>query len=341
MADIDPAEVGRLVRQVLGDSLGYLYPAALRVAVRLGIADLLVDGPKTPEQLAESAGVDAHYLYRILRFLAVRNVFEEDTAGRFQLTPAADLLRVDSPVSVRSTVLLLTDGAIYWQPTGRLEETVRNGKTAFDDIFGMPLFDYLNQNEEAGNVFHTGIADLSTREQSGIAASYEFPATGLVIDVAGGPGGFLATVLRQNPGLRGLLVEQAALLAQNRLDDPEIAGRWETAEADFFAQVPSGGDFYVLKRVLHDWDDESCVRILRTCRAAMSDEAKLLVIDAVVPTGNDPHPAKLYDIAMMTNFNGKERTEAEFHRLFDASGLKASRIISAPGTLSIVEAIPV
>lgn len=339
--DLNPAEIGALTRQVLGDSLGFLHSAALRVAVRLEVAELLADGPKTPEELAAATKADAVYLRRLLRFLAMRKVFEEDPAtGAFRITPAAQLLRADTPVSVRSTILLLTDD-MYWTPAGRLEETVRRGSTVFDEIFGQPLFDYLDSHEDAGNTFHTGIADLSEMEQGGIAAAYPFPETGTVVDIAGGPGGFLRTVLGAHPGLRGLLVDQDAVLRLHRMDDPAIAGRWEAVEADFFGSVPTGGDLYVLKRVLHDWDDESCVRILRTCRAAMSAQAKLLVIDAVVPPGNDPHPGKLYDIAMMTNFNGKERTEPEFTELFAAADLKAVRVIPTPGTVSIIEVVAV
>jgi hypothetical protein len=333
-----PNDTPTLVRQILGDSLGYLYPAALRVAVRLGVAELLVDGPRSPEQLAEAAGADAGHLRRILRFLATRGVFREDDEGSFHLTPAAELLRADAPLSVRSMVLLLTD-EMYWLSTGRLEESVRTGATVFNKIFGAPLFEYLARNEEAADTFNIGIADLSAIEQRPIAVAYEFPATGTIVDVAGGPGGLLHAVLTLNPGLRGVLFEQDSVLKELRLEDPAIAGRWETVAGDFFTAVPPGGDVYLLKRVLHDWSDEDSVRILRSCREAMSDDARLLVIDAIVPPGNEPHAAKLYDVAMMTIFDGKERTREEFDALFAASGLTANRIIPTPGTLSIIEAV--
>ncbi|MET0135871.1 MAG: methyltransferase [Kibdelosporangium sp.] len=341
MTEVNPSEIGALVRQVLGDSLGYLYPAALRVAVRLNVAEHLAEGPRTPAELAELTKADPAYLGRLLRYLATRKVFEQDIeTGAFKLTPAASLLRADSPASVRTMVLLLTD-EIYWKPAGRLEETVLNGTTIFDEIYGSPLFDYLEANEEKGDVFHTGIADLSVMEQGGIADSYDFPETGQLVDVAGGPGGFLDTVLKKNPGLTGVLVDQESVLKNHRLSAPEIAGRWSTAVGDFFTEVPKGGDIYILKRVLHDWDDESCLKILSTVRAAMSSEARLLVIDAVVPVGNDPHPGKLYDLAMMTNFNGKERTENEFNDLFAATGLKATQFVQTPGTVSVIEVLPV
>lgn len=330
----DPASI----RQVLGDSLGYLYPAALRVAVRTGVADHLTDGPKPVRRLAELTGTDAGHLGRVLRFLATRGVFRQDEAGDYHLTPAADVLRADSPMSVRTTVLLLTDD-IYWRSAGRLEDTVRQGGTVFNDIFGSPLFDYLHADSERAHLFHVGIADLSTIEQDAIAEAYDFPETGTVVDVGGGPGGFLRAVLTRNPGLHGVLFDQESVLAQHRLGEPALEGRWTPKEGDFFAEVPSAGDIYLLKRVLHDWDDADSLRILRTCRKAMPDHAKVLIIDAVIPPGNDPHPSKLYDIAMMTIFDGKERTEEEFNDLLTASDLKPNRIIPTPGTLSIIEAV--
>ncbi|MFJ6838331.1 methyltransferase [Streptomyces sp. NPDC091209] len=340
MSDAQPTqatEITAAVRQVLGDSLGYLYPAALRVALRHDIAGLLTDGPKTSQELARLTGTHAPSLHRILRFLATRGIFEEDQHATFRMTPAAHVLRTDVPYSVRSTALLLTD-EMYWQSTGRLEDTVRDGSTAFNDIFGAPLFDYLDQNEESARTFHTGIADLSTIEQGGIAESYDFPESGKIIDVGGGPGGFLRTVLANNPGLRGVLYEQDAVLRQHQLDDAAIEGRWETVEGNFFDVAPAGGDIYVLKRVLHDWSDDDSLRILQAVRKAMSDQARLLVIDAVVPPGNEPHAAKLYDVAMMTIFDGKERTEPEFRELLGAAGLRLVRIVPTPGTVSIIEA---
>lgn len=333
------SDVPAMVRQVLGDSLGYLYSAALRVAVRLSLAEALAEGPRTPRELAERTGASADHLHRVVRLLATRGVFREGEDGAIHLTPAAHLLRADAPLSVRSMILLLTD-EMYWLSTGRLEETVRTGGTVFNQIFGAPLFDHLLRNEEAGAVFHNGIADLSAIEQEPIAAAYPFPATGTVVDVGGGPGGLLRAVLRRNPGLRGVLFDQDSVLKEHRIDDPSVAGRWETAAGDFFAAVPSGADIYLLKRVLHDWDDAHSIRILRSCCEAMPEHGRLLVIDAVVPPGNEPHASKVYDVAMMTIFDGKERTAQEFDELFAAAGLRASRIIPTPGTLSIIETVP-
>ncbi|MDM4722816.1 methyltransferase [Micromonospora sp. WMMA1363] len=335
----EQAAPGALVRQVMGDALGFLNAAALRVAVHLDIAEHLASGPKTPAELATLSDADPGHLARVLRFLAMRGVFREDERGAYHLTPAAELLRAESPMSVRSMVLLLTD-EMYWLPAGRLEETVRAGTTVFNGIFGGPLFDVLARDPSRADIFNTAIADLSVTEQDPIAASYDFPDTGTVVDVGGGPGGLLHAILLRNPGLRGVLFEQESVLAKHRLGDPAIAGRWEPVAGDFFGLIPTGGDIYVLKRVLHDWDDADSLRILKATRQAMADEAKLLIIDAVIPSGNDPHPSKLYDIAMMTNFDGKERTKAEFDALLAAANLRAVRVIPTPGTLSIVEAVP-
>jgi hypothetical protein len=329
-----------LVRQVLGGCLGYLYPAALRVAVRLRIADLLAGGGRTPVELAAEASVDADRLLRVLRFLATRGVFAEDEGGRFQLTPAAELLRTDSPVRLAPIVELFTSD-MYWRSAGRLEDTVCAGRTAFAEIFGSPFFDHVIADREAGAVFETGLADLSTLEHGPIAASYEFPRTGTVVDVAGGLGGMLHAILSRNPGLRGILFDREPVLRNARLGDPAIAGRWEAVAGDFRVAVPAGADMYLLKRILHDKSDEECLEVLRTCRRAMSAQARLLVVDPVIPPGNTPHPNVLSDVLMMAVWDGRERTEDEFRHLLTSAGLRLEKVIPTPTALSIVEAVPV
>jgi hypothetical protein len=332
---VDPT----LVRQVLGDSLGYLYPAALRVAARFSVADHLADGPRTADDLAGVTGVHAQHLKRVLRFLATRGVFREDEAGAFHLTPAANLLRAEWPGSLRSTVLLVTH-EMYWRPAGRLDDTVLHGTTAFADIFGTSLFDYLAADEDSARVFHTGVADLSVTEHHSIAASYDFPPDATVVDIGGGHGGLVHAVLLRHPGLRGILFDLDPVVKEHRLDDPAIAGRWEVVAGDFFAAVPEGADVYLLKRIIHDWDDTDSLRILRACRQAMPDDGRLLIIDAVIPPGNEPHPSKTSDLAMMIVFNGRERTQEELAELLTSADFKLNRVIPTPGSLSIVEAVP-
>lgn len=343
MSDVPSSGTGTdpaLVRQVLGDTLGYLYPAALRAAVQAGVADHLIDGPKSAEQLAELGGVAAGHLSRILRFLATRGLFRQDETGAFQLTPAAELLRSDSPVSLAPIVRLFTDET-YWRPAGRLDDTVRTGGTVFAEIFGAPFFDHVIADEQRRREFDTALAQVSTLEQGAIAGSYAFPETGTVVDVAGGRGGMLHAVLSRNPGLRGVLFDRTPVLAEHTLArDPAIAGRWEIAAGDFLTAVPDGGDVYLLKRILHDKSDAECLSVLKTCREAMSDSARLLIIDAVVPPGFGPHQAVVADLLMMTVWDGKERTADEFTDLLAAADLKLSQIVATPTALSVIEAVP-
>jgi hypothetical protein len=330
-------DIGAAVRQVLADSLGYLYPAAMRTAVTLGVADRLADGPKTVEQLAEEVDASADHLRRTLRFLATRGMFREEEDGRFGLTVSANLLRAGSPLPMASIVNLLTD-EMYWLPAGKLDDTVRDGTTAFPDIFGAPLFDYLAEHPDRGEVFHTALDELSATEHGGIVDTYPFPETATVADIGGGKGGLLREVLTKNPGLSGVLFDHESVVAGHQLDVPELTGRWTVEAGSFFDAVPTA-DIYLLKRILHDWNDADCVRILRSCRKAMAEGGRVVVIDTVVPPGNDPHPAKLSDLAMMIVFDGKERSEAELESLFAEADLKLARVIPTNGSVSVVEAI--
>ena len=340
LSDIDRAALGDAVRQLLSDSLGYLYPAALRVAVRAGVADHLAEGPLRVERLAALAGVHADHLKRVLRFLATRDVFREDENGAFHLTTAAGLLRSDSALPVRTLILLFTD-QLYWLPTGRLESTVQKGSTVFDEIFGAQFFDYLATGQERVELFSDAMACLSLTEHSGIVQSYDFPEKGTVVDVGGGLGGLLHAVLTTNRGLHGILFDREPVLRRHRLDDPAIEGRWETATGDFYARLPAGADFYLLKRILHDKTDADSVQVLRACRQAMSGQGRVLIIDPLRPRSGDYSVStKLSDVLMMAVFEGKERSEAELATLLAQAGLTLSRVIPTPGALTIVEAIP-
>ncbi|MFI7602143.1 methyltransferase [Actinoplanes sp. NPDC049681] len=338
MISSDPKDIGAAVRQLLGDALGYLYPAALRAAAGAGIADHLTEGPLPAEELARRSGVDSGHLRRLLRFLATRGVFSEQPDGSFALTTAASVLRRDSPAPLRNLVLLFTD-ELYWRPAGHLDETVRRGTTVFDKVFGAQIFEHLSKEPAKNDLFVDAMADLSVLEHTGIAQSYDFPASGTVVDVAGGLGGMLQAVLVANPGLRGVLVDRSEVLERHRMTHPAVAGRFELTEADFFAELPSGADVYLLKRIIHDKSDEEAVRILRTCRAAMNESARLLIIDIVVPPAGAEQPNPTSDVLMMAVFEGKERTEEELTKLLSAAGLRISRVVPTPSAMSITEVV--
>jgi hypothetical protein len=317
---------------------GFILSGALAAVTELKVAEHLEQGPKSPGLLAEEIGADAASLFRALRLLASVGVFTEDAEGRFGLTPAADLLRSQAPGSLRDAVLMLTQ-KIFWAPAGELAETVRTGKTPFDRIFGKPFFDYLASDPKEGATFHRGMSSLSDLENGPIASSYDFSSVQRLVDVGGGHGGFLIEALQSAPKLRGVLFDHAHVLAESRIAKAGLVERCEHMVGDFFQSVPAGADAYVLKRILHDWSDDVCVNILRNCRSAMADGGRVLVVDTVIPPGNAPHGGKVLDVMMMASLPGRERTEAEFGKLFAQAGLRLSRVISTPTALSITEAV--
>ncbi|MFP2926507.1 methyltransferase [Pyxidicoccus sp. 3LG] len=325
-------------QRIVDLGFGFILSGALATAAELGVADRLVQGPRSAASLAEELGVDARSLYRVLRLLASAEVFAEDDSGRFSLTPAAEYLRTEAPGSLRSAVLMLTQ-KIFWAPTGELTGTVRTGQNPFDRIFGKPFFDYLASDAVQGAIFHRGMSSLSDMENGPIAGAYDFTPLKRVVDVGGGHGGFLLEVLEAAPQVRGVLFDHRHVLSEARIAQAGFGERCELVEGDFFESVPTGADAYVLKRILHDWSDEVCVRILRNCRQAMVEHGRVLVVDTVIPPGNAPHGGKVLDVMMMASLPGRERTEEEFGKLFAQAGLRLSRVVHTPAALSITEAV--
>ncbi|MFD4629460.1 methyltransferase [Streptomyces sp. NPDC058284] len=324
--------------QLADYALGHLFSAALRTAARCRIADRLAAGPRTAGQLAELTDTHAGHLRRVLRYLATRDIFREDGTGAFHLTPLADALRTDVPNSLHAAVLMLTDPA-FQQTSAGLEETVRQAGPSFERLFGKPFFDHLADDPALRDLFDSGMASLSGPFDAVVAGTYPFPDKGIVVDVGGGRGGLLRTVLRGRPGLTGVLFDQPAAVTTHMLaGDDAVRGRWRAESGDFFTQVPEGGDIYVLKHVLHDWPDDACLRILRNCRAAMAPDARLLIVDCVLPAGNAPHLGKTLDVAMAAIVDGQERTEDEFSALLTVAGLRLTRILPTEMFASIVEA---
>ncbi|MDC3954727.1 methyltransferase [Polyangium jinanense] len=317
-------------------SLGYLYPAALNAVVELGVADRLERGPRSAASLAEELGVAAQPLYRVLRLLATVSVFSEDESGLFHLTPSADILRANAKGSMRDAVLMLVHET-FWAPAGQLSTTIRTGKTPFTEIFGAPFFEFFEKNPEVTGIFHRGMAGFSDTENGPIAASFDFGRFRNIVDVGGGHGGFLVEVLRKNPEARGVLFDAEHVLREARIAAAGLADRCELVSGDFFTSAP-GGDCLILKRILHDWTDETSINILRICRGALAEGGRVLIIDAVIPRGNTPHPGKELDVLMMASLPGRERTEEEFRRILAAAGLTLERVVPTPSALSIVEA---
>ncbi|HEV3001233.1 MAG TPA: methyltransferase [Solirubrobacteraceae bacterium] len=318
------------------EAMAFTYSAALRAAAALDLADHLADRPRTPGELAAACGADADGLHRILRLLAGRGVVREDAGGRFHLTPKGDALRSTAPMPARTGVLMFTD-ELFWSTSQRLAASLTDADPSFEKAFGMPMARYF---EDAGReaLFYEGMAAVSDAENPLIARSCELPARGTVVDVGGRSGAFLLTVLRERPGLRGVLFDLHPAADGRTLDLDGVAGRWETVQGDFFEAVPPG-DVLVLKRILHNWDDDDCVRILESCRRALAPGGRVLVVDAIIPAGNAPHQSKEMDLMMLAALTGRERTADQLEPLFAAAGLRLDRVVPTPSVMSIAEGV--
>jgi SAM-dependent methyltransferase len=328
---------GAMLRHLI---MGFRTTQLLYVAARLGLADRLEAGPQTAQQLAPQVGAAPRALHRLLRALAGFGIFAETDGGAFALTPAARLLQSDTPGSLRGLALLY--GADWlWRAYGDLLHSVRTGTPAFVHVHGLSFYDYLQEHPAAGAVFQSAMSSMSAQEAAAILAAYDFAKAQSVIDVGGGQGALLAALLRAHPHLAGVLLDLSPAIvgAKALLGAAGLTARATCVAGDFFTAVPKGGDVYLLKSVLHNWDDSDVVCILRNCRQAMADGARLLVIERVIPAGNGPSEAKLFDVNMLVTVGGQERTEAEYRTLLDLAGLTLARLIPTSSPLTLLEAV--
>ncbi len=307
-----------------------LVARALAIVAELGIADRLAAGPRTAQELARLTAVEADPLYRVLRLLAARGFFHEDAGGAFGLTPAGAHLCADHPESLRDRLSLAWQD-LMWDAYRALPEALRTGATAFDLAHGRPLFEHLAQDPALAAAFGRAMARVSAREEQLIARDHAFGRYARVVDVGGGRGGLLDAVLAAHPQVRGVLFDRPEVLAEPaNLPVARHGARCELVAGDFFEQVPAGGDLYVLKRILHDWDDESAERLLGVIRRCAPAGARLLVLEAVIRPGNEPDPAKDQDVNLMALTPGRERTESEYARLLAAAGFALQEVSPLP-----------
>ncbi|HVN40627.1 MAG TPA: methyltransferase [Myxococcota bacterium] len=321
--------------------LGYWISQLVYVAAQLDLADVLAKGPRTAESLAADLSVDPVALARVLRALASVGVFEADARGRYRMTPLAETLRSDHPESLRDFARMMV--ADYnWHSWGDLLQSVRDGQPAFDRVHGMPFFEFLGRHPEKERVFAASMASISGAENPAIARASPFGRLRRLVDVGGAHGHLLATILRRHGKLRGVLYDQPQVVAgaaeRGFVSAPDVRDRIELVGGDFFASVPEGGDGYLMKYILHDWNDERCVAILRHCREAMAPDGRVFAVDHVVPPGNAFDRGKLMDLNMFVLLRGRERTKAEFAELFGAAGLKLRRVIPTDATVQVLEA---
>ena len=321
-------------------AFGALMTQALYVAAKLGVADLLAEKSRPVAELAAATGTDERALYRVLRSLSGVGVFRETDPKVFAITPLAEPLRSDAPASVRNGMIFMGEGW-HWNVWGELLHSVRTGKPAWGHVHGAEVFDYFAVNPEQAEIFNRAMTDMSAATAPAVVEAYDFSGVATLADIAGGHGYLLAQVLKAHPGMRGILFDVPPVIAgaEAVLEREGVAGRVEKVAGDFFAAVPPGADAYLMKHIIHDWDDERAVRILANIRAAMPAAGRVLIVETVVPEGNEPHYAKLLDLEMLVSPGGLERTAAEYRALLAAAGLRLSRVVPTSSPYSIIEAV--
>lgn len=322
---------------------GYWVSQLLFTVAKLGVADELVRGPLRAETIAKRVGAHAPYLRRILRALASLGIFAEDKTGRFRLTSLAHMLRSNSPGSLRDFILMIIDD-YNWQAWGALSEVIKTGESPFEHVHQASIFEYLHQHPDKEQVFAASMASNSTVEIKAVVSAYPFSELSQLVDVGGAHGHLLATILRRHRKLKGVLYDLPDVVAtaaeSGFVNAPAIRDRCETLGGDFFDSVPEGSDGYLMKHVIHDWDDERSVRILRNCRQAMRRDGRVLVVDNVVQPGNGADSVKLMDVNMMVAApGGLERTREEFRTLFGEAGLRLKRVVPTEASISILEGV--
>lgn len=315
--------------------MGFRVTQLIYVAAQLGIADLLHSGTQDVASLAHQVGSEPRALYRLLRALASLGIFAELEDGRFQLTPLAQGLRRDTPGSLHGLALLYGDDWL-WQAYGQMLYSVQTGLPAFQQLYGQKFFDYLDQQPAARATFQQAMSANSGQEAAALLDAYDFTSVTKLIDIGGGQGALLNAILSTYPTMSGVLFDLPSVITAGET----VAARGERVAGDFFQAVPTEGDLYLLKSVLHDWDDTQSLAILKNCRRAMPPQGRLLVVERVLPAGNAAAEAKLFDINMLVVLGGQERTVTEFQALFQAAGFQLTRVIATASPLSLIEGIP-
>jgi O-methyltransferase domain len=322
---------------------GYLSTQLIHIAAQLDLAGRLADGPRSSSELAEMTGAHPSALHRILRGLVIDGVLDEDATGKFILTDAGRCLDSRRADSMRGAVM--ARGEMYYPAAGALIETVRSGEPAFRHANGVDFFEAITGHPDRVAAFQQSMTVRSQQEADELVEVYPFSSFNHIVDVGGGRGVLLATILKAYPKLRGTLLDRPDVVSDSHavLDAAGVASRCAVVPGDFFSDLPAGGDVYLLSRVIHDWDDAAAIRILRSCRKAMSDAGVLVLVEAVLPRRARDLPAAIrMDLHMLTLLKGKERTLEEFEHLLVASGFNLQRIVQTDGRtgISALEARP-
>jgi hypothetical protein len=320
---------------------GYQISQCIYVVAVLGIAELLKDEPRRADELAVETDAHAPSLYRVLRNLAAAGVFHEDEEMRFSLTPMSERLRSDVSGSVAPWAAFACR-PYRWEVWGNLLHTVRTGQKAFEHVHGMDPWRYRREHPEESIIFDRAMTSNSQQVAQAVVEAYDFSRISCVVDVGGGQGALLAAILIRNPSLRGVLFDQPHVVAGSEevLRAAAVLDRCRIEGGSFFETVPEGCDAYVLKWIIHDWEDSAAVAILQGCRRAMAEDGRLLLVERVIGGPNEDLAAKQMDINMMMGPGGQERTREEFDALLARAGFRLIDVHPTAAQVSVIEAVP-
>ena len=316
---------------------GYWISQAIYAASQFGIADHLKDGSRSVEDLAEATSTNPDALFRLLRALASVGIFAEGEARQFSLTPLAEPLQSDVAGSKRA--LALMSGDEQFRAWAEIDYSIQTGGTAFEKVFGKPIFDYLGDHPDKALIFDAAMVGIHGRESNAVLDAYDFSGIGIVADIGGGNGSQMIDLLTKHTEMKGILFDLPHVIerAKDRIESAGLSDRCELIGGSFFDAVPQGADAYMMRHIIHDWDDEKSLTILRNCHRAMSPDSKLLVVESVIPPGNEPFGGKFLDLVMLLIPGGKERTEDEYRKLFGEAGFELTRVVPTGTEVGIIE----
>jgi SAM-dependent methyltransferase len=338
------AEPTRSPQQILMQvPQGMWVAQCVATAARLGIADALAQSqPQGSTALARAVGADASALARLLRALASLGVLAEPLPQQYALTPVGELLRADVPGSMRDWLIAETDTP-HWQAWGQLYEAVRSGRTVVPELFGMHIYEYYAAHPADLAYFSRAMGNVSALVAHGTVQHYDFSRARHIIDVGGADGGLLLAILDANPHVHGTVFDRPQVVeaARQAIEAKNYQARCHAVGGDFFQAVPRGGDLYLLKFILVDWKDAEALRILQNCRAAITPDGKLLVIEMTIPDDNNPSPGQLFDLNMLVMTGGQERTQSEYGALFAKAGFRLNRVVPTGSPFQVMEAVAV
>ena len=327
--------------QLMEIMFGSVLSRAVSAVAEFGVADLIEPGSSRPVgELAAATGCHERALYRCLRYLASHDIFVENPQGAFGLTPLAAALRTDAEGSFRAGARML--GRMF-PAVAELENTLRDGENGIVKSLGQPLFEYLPNHPELAAVFDDGMTAIHGPETPAMLEAFDFSGIATFADVGGGNGSLLTSVLLKYPAMKGILFDLGHVIerATANLHKAGLSDRCEVREGSLFEAFPEGADAYLMRHIIHDWDDQQSIQILTNCRAVIPAHGRLFIVEAVVPAGNEPSPAKEFDMAMLIYPGGMERTEAEYRSLFSAAGFELVGVSPTASAVSVVEARPV